>query len=165
MARIAARLDLALTADQCIAAVQRSMEDPRVRDAFRSLRPGKEYAGWVTRVEPGRRMEIAFAALDPLTGRRIHRLGWRVHYEFAPAGDGHTRVEVAVEYGWLAALGGAGLMRAQAENEVARRLSALHMLELGTQLAADGAAAPRDAVGAGPMRVEVPTPDARERTR
>ncbi|MDF1504675.1 hypothetical protein [Roseisolibacter sp. H3M3-2] len=166
MTRVAARLELALTAEQCVHAVQASMDDPRVREAFRALRPGKEYAGWVTHVEPGRRLEIAYAALDPMTNKRIHRLGWRVTYDFAPAGAGRTRVEVGVEYGRLAALGGMGLMRAQAENEVARRLSALHMLELGARLAAGGdAEVAQEALGAGPAHVGFPTAAAREAAR
>lgn len=133
MTRIAAQIVVAVPADLCLRAVQASLDDPRLRDAYRQLRPGKEYAGWVTRVEPGVRMEIAVAALDPLTNTRAHPLGWRVRYELAPEPDGRTRVEVAVEYGWLAALGGMGMLRAQAENEVARRLALLHALELGLQ--------------------------------
>jgi hypothetical protein len=141
MPRVAAQIVVAVSAETCIAVVQQGMAEPRLEAAFRALRPGKEYAGWVTRVEPGRRLEIAYGALDPLTNRRMHRLGWRVLYDFAPAPDGRTRVEVAVEYGWLAALGGAGTMRAQAENEVARRLGALHALELGVRVGAGEVAA------------------------
>ena len=141
MTRVAAQIVVAVSAETCIAAIQQGMEEPRLKTAFRSLRPGKEYAGWVTAVEPGRRLEISYAALDPLTNRRMQRFGWRVRYDFAPAADGATRVEVAVEYGWLAALGGAGLLRAQAENEVARRLAALHTLELGIRVGAGGPAA------------------------
>ncbi|MGZ8378652.1 MAG: hypothetical protein ACXW0Z_15600, partial [Gemmatirosa sp.] len=131
--RVAAQIVVAVPADLCLNAVQASLDDPRLRDAYRQLRPGKEYAGWVTRIEPGVRMEIAVAALDPLTNKRAHALGWRVRYELTPEPDGRTRVEVAVEYGPLAALGGMGLMRAQAENEVARRLALVHALEIGLQ--------------------------------
>jgi hypothetical protein len=133
MTRVAAQIVVAVPADLCLRAVQAALDDPRIRDAYRQLRPGKEYSGWVTRIEPGVRMEIAVAALDPLTNKRMHTLGWRVHYELAPEPDGRTRVEVAVEYGLLAALGGMGLMRAQAENEVARRLALVHALEVGLQ--------------------------------
>jgi hypothetical protein len=131
MTRVAAQIVVAVPAELCLSAVQASLDDPRLRDAYRQLRPGKEYSGWVTRMEPGVRMEIAVAALDPLTNKRMHALGWRVRYELAPEPDGRTRVEVAVEYGWLAAFGGMGLMRAQAENEVARRLALVHALEIG----------------------------------
>jgi hypothetical protein len=85
----------------------------------------------VTSVKPGRWLEITFAALDPLSGRRFHALGWRVTYDFLPLDAGRTRVEVAVQYGLLAALGAMGLLRAQAENEVAHRLVAMHALEFG----------------------------------
>jgi hypothetical protein len=40
-------------------------------------------------------------------------------------------VTVGVEYGVLAALGAGGTLRAQAENEVAHRIAALHALEFG----------------------------------
>ena len=153
MTRVAAQIVVAVPADLCLHAVQAAMEDPRLRDAYRRLRPGKEYAGWVTRVEPGRRLEVAYAALDPLTDRRSHALGWRVLYEAMPEADGRTRVEVAIEYGWLTALGGMGLIRAQAENEIAQRLAFLHALELGLRHAAaaasDAATAPALAAGAG----------------
>lgn len=131
MTRVAAQIVVAVPAELCLHAVQAAMEDPRLKDAYRRLRPGKEYAGWVTRVEPGRRLEIVYAALDPLTDRRSHALGWRVLYDVAPEPDGRTRVEVAIEYGWLTALGGMGLVKAQAQNEVAQRLAFLHALELG----------------------------------
>ena len=172
MTRVAAQMELALTAEQCLAAIQHAMEEPRLEAAYRGLRPGKEYAGWVTHVEPGRRLEIVYGGLDPLTNKRNHRFGWRVRYDFAAAGPGRTRVEVAVEYGWLTALGGAGTTRAQAENDVARRLAELLMLERGMQAAAgddaddaDDAADTRAALGAGAMRVEVPTAHAREGAR
>lgn len=171
MTRVAAQIVVAVPAELCLQAVQASMEDPRLKDAYRRLRPGKEYAGWVTRVEPGRRLEVAYAALDPLTDRRSHALGWRVLYEAVPESDGRTRVEVAIEYGWLTALGGMGLIKAQAENEVAQRLAFLHALESGLRQGAPDAAAAADAVtapalpaGAGavpdapPLRARVPEP-------
>ena len=140
MTRVAAQIVVAVPADLCLHAVQESMNDPRLRDAYRALRPGKEYAGWVTRVEPGRRLEVAYAALDPLTDKRSHALGWRVQYDLAAEPDGRTRVEVAIEYGWLTAVGGMGLVKAQAENEVAQRLAFLHALELGLRQATTGTA-------------------------
>lgn len=148
MTRVAAQIVVAVPADLCLQAVQAAMEDPRLKDAYRRLRPGKEYAGWVTRVEPGRRLEVVYAALDPLTDRRSHALGWRVLYDLAPEPDGRTRVEVAIEYGWLAALGGMGLVKAQAENEIAQRLAYLQALEFGLRQAAPDAtgAAAADAV-------------------
>jgi hypothetical protein len=85
----------------------------------------------VTASVPGRRLEIAFAALEPTSGTRTHALGWRVTYDFTPLDDGRTRVEVGVEYGALAAIGAMGTLRAQAENDIAHRLAALHALELG----------------------------------
>ena len=162
MTRVAAQIVVAVPADLCLHAVQAAMEDPRLKDAYRRLRPGKEYAGWVTRVEPGRRLEVAYAALDPLTDRRSHALGWRVLYEAVPEADGRTRVEIAIEYGWLTALGGMGLIRAQAENEIAQRLAFLHALELGRQhvavvAAPDAVTAPALAAGAG-AAADVATP-------
>jgi hypothetical protein len=166
MTRVAAQMELAVTAEQCLAAIQYAMEEPRLKAAYRGLRPGKEYAGWVTHVEPGRRLEIVYGGLDPLTNKRNHRFGWRVRYEFAAAGPGRTRVEVAVEYGWLTAIGGAGTTRAQAENDVARRLAELHMLELGMRVAAgDDPTATQEAIGAGPAHVGAPAARAREAAR
>lgn len=131
MTRVAARIAVAVPAELCQQAVQDALSDARLRDAYRELRDGKEYNGWVTAVKPGSWLEITVAALDPSTGRRTHALGWRVTYDFAPLDDGRTRVEVAIEYGRVAALAGAGLLRTQAENEIAHRLAALHALELG----------------------------------
>ncbi len=154
MTRVAAQIVVAVPAELCLHAVQAAMEDPRLKDAYRRLRPGKEYAGWVTRVEPGRRLEIAYAALDPLTDRRSHALGWRVLYDVAPEPDGRTRVEVAIEYGWLTALGGMGLVKAQAENEVAQRLAFLHALELGRHNVATIAAPAAATIDVDPLRAE-----------
>ena len=131
MARIAAHVVLAAPPELCFAAVQGTLADARLAEAYRRLRSGKEYGGWVTASTPGRRLEIAFAALEPGSGRRTHRLGWRVTYDFVPLPEGGTRAEVGVEYGLLAAIGGAGLLRAQAENDVAHRLMAMLTLELG----------------------------------
>lgn len=164
MTRITARIDLAVPADLCAQSVQTSMSDPRLLDAYRALRAGREYSGWVTVAVPGRRLEIAFAALDPSTNRRMHRFGWRVTYDFLPLDDGRTRVEVGIEYSRLAAIAAAGTLRVQAENDLTHRLIALHALELGLRhaaaplaagAAADGWAAPRsasEAAKAGPDR-------------
>ena len=137
--RVAAHVVVAVPADLCAHAVQAALGDARLRDARGALRPGKEYSGWVTGGAPGggpgggtaRRLALVFAALDPATGRRTHGLGWRVTYDFTPAGDGRTRVEVGVEYTLLAANAAAGTLRAQAENDIAHRLAAMHALELG----------------------------------
>jgi hypothetical protein len=129
--RIAARIDLSVPAELCQQALQAALLDERLRDAYRGLRSGKEYSGWVTAITPGRTLEISFAALEPASGRRTYRLGWRVTYDFLLLEDGRTRVEVAVNYGLLAALGAGGTLRSQAENDVAHRLAALHALEVG----------------------------------
>jgi hypothetical protein len=131
MPRIASHIDIAVPAELCQQAVQDVLSDEQMREAARRLRPGKEYSGYVTSVKPGRWLEITFAALEPLSGRRFHALGWRVTYDFQPLEDGRTRVEVAIEYGRFAALGAAGLLRAQAENDIAHRLMAMHALEFG----------------------------------
>jgi hypothetical protein len=131
MTRVAAHIVVAVPPELCQRAVQAALDDARLRDAYRELRPGKEYGGWVTAVKPGRWLEIAFAALEPGSGRRSHALGWRVTYDFVPVDEHRTRAEVAVEYRMLAAIGAAGTLRAQAENEVAHRLGALHALEVG----------------------------------
>ena len=131
MTRVAAHLVVAVPAAVCQQAVQAALSDPRLRDAARQLRPGKEYSGYVTAVTPGRWLEIAFAALDLATGRRTHALGWRVTYDFMPLDDGRTRVEVGVVYELLAAIGAGGTLRAQAENDIAHRLAAMYALEVG----------------------------------
>ena len=136
MRRIAAHVVVAVPAELCALAVHASLADERLREAYRTLRPGKEYSGWVTGGSPGRRLEITFAALDPNSDRRTHRLGWRVTYDFATTADGRTRVEVGVEYTRLAALGAAGTLRAQAESDIAHRLAAMHALEVGVRSAA-----------------------------
>ena len=107
------------------------LADERLAAAYRELREGKEYSGWVTSATTGRRLEIAFAALEPGTGKRTHRTGWSVTYEFTPLPDGRTRVGVAIEYGFMAAAAAAGTMRAQAENDIAHRLAAMYALEVG----------------------------------
>jgi hypothetical protein len=150
MPRVAAHITVAVPAALCQEAVQAALSDPRVGHAMRQLRPGKEYSGFVTAVTPGRRLEIAFASLDAVTGRRAYATGWRVTYEFLPLEDGHTRVEVAVTYGLLAALAGAGLLRPQAENEVAHRVMALYALELGLRRG-DAPAPTADVAGAAAM--------------
>jgi hypothetical protein len=143
MKRVAAHIVVAVPAELCVRAVQASIDDPRLLDAYGRLRSGKEYSGWVTVLEPGRRLEITFAALDPATGRRAHALGWRVTYYFTPVEDGRTRVEVGIEYSTLAAVAAGGTLRAQAENHIQHRLAALHALEFGLREAGapQGAAA------------------------
>lgn len=136
MKRVAAHVVVAVPAELCVRAVQASIDDPRLLEAYRRLRSGKEYSGWVTVLEPGRRLEITFAALDPASGRRTHAFGWRVTYYFTPVEDGRTRVEVGIEYSTVAAVAAAGTLRAQAENNIAQRLAALHALEFGLREAA-----------------------------
>lgn len=132
MTRLSATIDITVPPAICIAAVQETMTDQRLLDAYRVLRAGKQYAGFVTMLVPGRRMVIEYAALEPTTNRRSHATGWKVTYEFPPTSEGAlTRVEVAVEYGLLTAIAGAGMIRAQAENEIQHRLAALRMLEFG----------------------------------
>jgi hypothetical protein len=131
MTRIASHVVVTVPAALCLQAVQAGLGDERMRAAAHRLRPGKEYSGFVTSVKADRWLEITYAALDPLTGRRLHAFGWRVTYDFLPLDDGRTRVEVAIEYGRLAALGALGLLRAQAENDIAHRLMAILTLELG----------------------------------
>ena len=138
MTRVAARIDIAVPPALCIRAIQGTVGDARLLDAARALRPGKEYSGWVTVLVPDRRVEISFAALEPGSGRRSHALGWRVTYDFLPIDDGRTRVEVGIEYQLLAAIGAAGTLRAQAENDVVHRLAAMYALEVGLAAATDG---------------------------
>ena len=134
MPRISASIEVAVPAATCIHAVQQTMSDDRLLTAYRELRPGKEYAGFVTALVPDRRMVIAFAGLEPASNRRSHATGWTVTYDFAPSATGiGTRVEISVEYGTLTALAGAGLVRPQAENEIVHRLAALRMLEVGVR--------------------------------
>jgi hypothetical protein len=131
MARVASHVVIAVPAELCQEVVQAALGNGQLHDAARRLRPGKEYSGRVTAVKTGRWLEIAFAALDPVSGRRFHALGWRVTYDLLPLDDGRTRVEVAIEYGLLAALGAMGSLRAQAENDIMHRLTAMHALEFG----------------------------------
>jgi hypothetical protein len=137
MPRVAASVVIDVPPALCVQSVQDALADERLAAAYRALRPGRgEYSGWVTSLVPERRVEIAFAALDPATKRRSERSGWRVIYEFLPTDDGRTLAEVSIEYGVLAALGGAGTMRAQAEGHILLRLSALVTLELGARAGA-----------------------------
>ena len=132
MKRISASIDIDVPAALCIESIQATMTDQRLAEALRGVRAGKEYAGYVKMVIPGRRLTIDFPGLEPFRNKRYHALGWRVTYDFTPAQNGRTRAEVAVEYGRLAAIAGAGLVNSQAENEVAHRLIALRMLEFIT---------------------------------
>jgi hypothetical protein len=170
MARIAAQIDLALSPELCQQAVQAALTDERLHVANRMLRPGKEYSGWVTHLVPGRRVDLVYAAYDPSSGGRSHRLGWRVSYEFLPLEGGRTRAEVAIEYGWLAGVAAGGTLRAQAVNDISHRLAALHALELGLLAgraaagSGDAAGPTRDALpgatpGAGAAGVHSPTPE------
>ena len=131
MKRIAVHATIAVPVEVCYQAVQEAIVDPRWRDAYVSLRPGREYSGWVTEARPPEHLTIGIAAIDPVTGKRLHSLGYRTTYDFAPAADGGTRVEIGVEYELLAAVGGMGMLQPQAENEVLHRLSAMLALELG----------------------------------
>ena len=133
MTRIAASIEVAVPAALCIHAIQESMTDDRLLAAYRSLRKGKEYSGFVTMLVPDRRMVIEFASLEPMTNRRRHSTGWKVIYDFTPGSDGRTRVEIAIEYGRLTALATGGLAGPQAENDIVHRLSAMRMLEAGVQ--------------------------------
>lgn len=130
MPRISASIEVAVPAATCIHAVQQTMSDDRLLAAYRALRPGKEYAGFVTALIPDRRMVIQFAGLEPASNKRSHAVGWTVIYDFTPGREG-TRVEISVEYGVMTAVMGAGLVRPQAENEIVHRLAALRMLEVG----------------------------------
>ena len=132
MTRLSATIDLDVPASLCIEAVQATMTDDRLAEALRGIRPGKEYSGYVKMVIPGRRLTIDFPGLEPLRNKRYHSLGWRVTYDFSPAQNGRTRVEISVEYGKLAAIMGGGLVNAQAQNELAHRLFALRMLEFAS---------------------------------
>ena len=139
MRRVAASIEIDVPPALCVHSVQQSLADDRIAGAYRALRPGRgEYSGWVTSLVPERRVEIAYAALDPATKKRSHRAGWRVIYEFAPTESGRTLAEVSIEYGMLAALGAAGTLRAQAEGQILLRLTALLSLELGRHASSTG---------------------------
>lgn len=131
MTRVSASLEVAVPPSLCIAAIQQTLADDRLLAAAHALRPGKQYNGFVETLVPDRRVVIAFAALEPGTGKRIHAFGWKVTYDFEPSADGRTRVTVSIEYPLLAALGGVGTMRPQAENDIMHRLSAIVALETG----------------------------------
>jgi len=134
MRRIAASIEIDVPPALCVQSVQQSLADDRLAEAYRVLRPGRgEYSGWVTSLVPERRVEIAYAALDPATRKRYDRAGWRVIYEFAPTAEGRTLAEVSIEYGMLAAFAGAGTVRAQAEGQIMLRLQALLSLETGVR--------------------------------
>ena len=151
MKRIAVHTTIAVPIEVCYQAVQASIVDPRWRAAYTSLRPGREYSGWVTDARPPEHLAIGIAAFEPVTGKRLHSLGYRTTYDFAPTADGGTWVEIGVEYELLAAVGGMGMLKPQAENEALHRLSGMLALELGwRQARGEGArdAAPAGAAGA-----------------
>ena len=150
MFRIAAHVHVAVPPDRCIRFVQESLVDARWQEAYRTLRPGRAYSGWVTAVEPGRRIALTVAALEPVTGKRLHALGYRVVHTFTPEPDGRTRAEVAIEYSFVAAVAGMGMLGPQAENEVLHRLSALLALEAGAAAASADATAELAAAAATP---------------
>ena len=131
MVRVATSVVIAVPPALCIESIRTSLGDERILKASRTLRGDKSYAGWVTDLVPEQRVEVVYSAFDPTTRRRYERAGWRVVYDFTPAGPGHTLAEVSVEYGALAAVMGWGTTRAQAENEVMRSLAALVVLEVG----------------------------------
>ena len=131
MKRLAVHATIAVPIDVCYRAVQESLVDPRWREAYAALRPGREYSGWVSDARPPEHLTIGIAALDPVTGKRMHAMGYRTTYDFATTADGRTRVEIGVEYELLAAVGGMGMLQPQAENEVLHRLSTMLALVLG----------------------------------
>ncbi|HEY0778919.1 MAG TPA: hypothetical protein VGD56_13195 [Gemmatirosa sp.] len=133
MKHLAAAVTIAAPADLCHRAAEASYADPRWHAAYAALRPGRTYSAHVTASEPARRLEITVAAVDALTGVTMPALGYRVVYGFAPAADGRTRAEVAIEYGTAAAVGGMGLLQPQAENEILHRLAGLLALEAGVR--------------------------------
>ena len=133
MHRVSDHIVVAVPAEACQRAVQEAFADERLRAANQRLRGGRAYSGWVTEVKPGRSLRIVYAAYDPLIRERIHALGWQVTYDFLSLADGTTRVEVGIEYGWLAAAAALGLLRAQAVNDISHRLSAMYALEVGCQ--------------------------------
>ena len=131
MRRIATAVTLSVPADVCCRAVLALFEDERWHQAYTALRPGRRYSGRTTVMDPGRRLEVSLAAIEPLTGVRLRTLGYRVTYTFTAVDPGHTTVEVGVEYTLLAAVGGMGMLKPQAEHEVLHRLAAILALESG----------------------------------
>ena len=131
MKRLSAHAHVAVPAELCFRAVQESVIDARWREAYHHLRPGREYSGWVTVADAPRRLEIAVAAIEPTTGKRMHSLGYTVTYDFTTDGPDRTHVEIGVEYTLVAALGAMGMFETQAANEVLQRLWGVLLLEAG----------------------------------
>ena len=131
--RISASIEVSISAQLCIESIQATMTDQRLAESFRAIRKGKEYSGFVRMVVPGRRLIIDYPGLEPLMNKRYHSLGWRITYDFTPAQGDRLLVEVSVEYGKLAAIAGAGLVKSQAHNELVHRLMALRMVEFGVE--------------------------------
>jgi hypothetical protein len=136
MKRIAAVVTVAVPASLCFRACQDAYADDRWREAYRTLRPGREYSGRVTASEPDRRLEITVAGLDPATGAQMSAFGYRVTYDFTPEDQARTHVEVGVEYELLAAVGAMGTLEGQAGNEILHRLAGLLALEAGVRAGA-----------------------------
>ncbi|MEJ7809293.1 MAG: SRPBCC family protein [Gemmatimonadaceae bacterium] len=131
MKRISASMTVAVPAELCFAVCRDSHTDERWRDAYRALRPGREYSGRVVASDAGQRLVITVAALDSTTGAQVPALGYHITYDFAAAGEGRTRVEISIEYEMLAAMAGMGTFQGQAENEILHRAAALVALEAG----------------------------------
>jgi major membrane immunogen (membrane-anchored lipoprotein) len=134
MKHIAASVTVAVPADLCYRAAERSYDDERWQGAYATLRPGKRYSGHVTAREPGRRLEITVGSIDGPSGAQMPTFGYRVTYRFSPEGE-RTRVEIAVEYETLLAVAGMGTMEGQAANEILHRLAAIVALEVGQESA------------------------------
>lgn len=131
MTRLDASVTVQVPVDLCFHVIRDGYADPRWREAYQRFRPGREYSGIVVEEEANQRLVVSEAAVDALTGAHVRALGYQVAFAFQEEGPSTTRVEVAVEYGLVAALGAAGTMSAQAANEIMHRVSALLALETG----------------------------------
>lgn len=150
--RIAVEIPVRIPVDLCRQYVKASVRDEALMQAYAKLR--KSGSSSQVTESTKERIVIEEGAYDAIT--KVHSgfsSGWKITYTFEPLNAAETAVEVAVEYGrWLAFMA-LGTAKAQAENTLLERISALLAFERGLYTEAPSEAAPPEAprqLGASP---------------
>ena len=131
MGRVNVNATIRIPADILFAFCRESMSDERWHDAYASLRPGRKHSARAIDLQQDRLVRFSIAAFDPMTGKQIRDLGYEVEYALTRVGPLETHVEISIEYTRFAAFCAAGLMKAQAQNDVLQRLASLIAIEAG----------------------------------